>query len=84
MFENKEIACHINEVMLKVSSLLDESVALVAASNCHDEEKVKYYNIVGQIMGIIGIDVLNNIYRIHSDIKPSDYFLPEDYKQCER
>ena len=79
MFKEKQIAEEINRVMLNVSKKLDESAFLVANSSCSTEEKAGYIKTVGKILGIIGIDVLNNIYRCHPDLKPQEYLLPEDF-----
>jgi len=81
MFKDKETANRISKIMLNVSEMLDESAALIEATDCSADEKAAYYKTVGQLMGIIGIDVLNNIYRIHADIKPEEYLLPEDFKK---
>jgi hypothetical protein len=81
MFRDKETASKISKIMLNVSELLDGSVSELAVCKCLENEKEAYYRVVGQLMGIIGIDVLNQIYRMHPDIKPDDYMLPEDFKE---
>lgn len=68
----------IGQLMLPVSSILHESAAVVAASDCPDQEKAQCYKVLGQLLGTIGIDVLNRLYRIHPGIKPPDYPLPEE------
>ncbi len=77
MITDRPTAEKISQIMLEVSSLLNEAAAVMASSNCSDEEKIALYKYVGQLMGTIGLDVLNKIYRTHPAIKPPDYVLPE-------
>ena len=76
MISDKNAARQVSEVMLTVSGLLDGSVATMMASGCTDEEKSAYCAKVGKIMGLIGLDVLNHLYRQHADLKPAEYYLP--------
>lgn len=65
--------------MLEVSGLLDEVAMLVAESQgCLADEKDAYLKTIGKLMGIIGIDVLNGIFRTYPELKPEDYYLPPD------
>lgn len=78
MISDRTTAEKFSRLVLDVSSILNESAALVAASDCPDHEKAQCYKVLGQLLGTIGIDVLNPIYRIHPGIKPPDYPLPEE------
>lgn len=78
MLKDKSIAEEISKVMLKVSAELDHSCYIVANSGCSANEKGKYFNAVGRILGVIGVDILNNIFRLHPDLKPQEYLLSEE------
>jgi hypothetical protein len=65
--------------MLEASGLLNEAAALIAGSSCSEEEKQKLFLAIGAAMGTIGTEVLNEIFRTHPELKPSDFMLPEDY-----
>lgn len=76
MISDIETARKINDLLLEVSGMLDESVGLMVHSDCLASEKTKYMEIVGQVMGVIGLDMLNPLYRKHPSLKPEDYYLP--------
>ncbi|MEQ1484661.1 hypothetical protein [Methyloglobulus sp.] len=75
MIKNKTVANNISALMLEISGQLDDSVAYVA-ENCDQDDLHNYRRVIGSIMGIIGIDILNNIYREFPEIKPEEYYLP--------
>ncbi|MGP0172820.1 hypothetical protein ACSVIJ_13170 [Pseudomonas sp. NCHU5208] len=75
MIQDKAIAEKVSQLVLDASGKLNESINLVA-TNCSEEEVAEYVMVVGQLMGSIGIDILNKIYRAHPSIKPEDYYLP--------
>lgn len=75
MFKDKLIAQNVSDLMLNISGLLDQSVSFVA-TNCHEDEVKSYAQAIGSIMEIIGLDVLNHIYKDHPEIKPPEYYLP--------
>jgi hypothetical protein len=75
MIKNKIVANNISELMLDISGQLNESVAYVT-ENCDQDELQNYRRVIGNIMGIIGLDILNNIYREFPEIKPEEYYLP--------
>lgn len=77
MITNLDAAKKINALLLEVSGILDESVGVMVDSDCPDAEKSKYMQIVGELLGVIGLDVLNSLYREHPQLKPEDYFLPD-------
>ena len=75
MFSDIETAKRISELLLEASGLLDESVG-VAVSGGSEQEASEYMKTVGSLLGVIGLDVLNEIYRAHPSIKPDEYHLP--------
>lgn len=75
MFSDREVSKKISELLLEVSGLLDESVGIAVAGGA-GEEASEYMKIVGGLLGVIGVDVLNEIYRSHPSLKPVDYYLP--------
>ncbi len=75
MFNDKNIAEMVSQLVLDASGKLDESVFIVA-QNCSEAEAAEYANLIGGLMFTIGIDILNKIYKAHPDIKPEDYYLP--------
>jgi hypothetical protein len=75
MIKNKAVAEKISAIMLEISGQLDESVAYVG-ENCNEDELQSYTKVIGEIMGTIGIDILNKIYREFPEIKPEEYYLP--------
>ena len=76
MLTNFEIAGKINGLLLEASGLLDESISVVVGGDCSDAEKSRYIEIVSQLLGVIGVDLLNEIYRIHPTLLPEGYYLP--------
>ncbi len=77
MIKDPKIAKKISDVLLNVSGLLSESVGVMVDSDCTDEEKDFYVQTVGKVMGIIGLDVLNNLYEEHPSLLPEGYYLPK-------
>ena len=82
MFRNQHLAEQVRDIMLEVSSRLDQSVALVRNEGT-TEEIEQYRRCVGQLLGTIGLDVLNEIFRRHAELKPPGYMLPEDFAKRE-
>ncbi len=72
LFRDPAVAKKISDLMLNISGQLDESVAFVV-ENCAEEEAKTYAQIVGGIMGIVGLDLLNRIYKDFPQIKPTEY-----------
>jgi hypothetical protein len=66
---DKEIASQVNELMLEYSAKLDQSLKTVM-DNCSAQEFKSYRDAVGQLMGIMLLDVMNPIYKQHPDLKP--------------
>ena len=67
---NKEIAAEISDLMLECSKKLDASIDRVM-STCSEDESKRYRHAVGELMGIMLLDVMNPIYRAHPELKPS-------------
>jgi len=80
MISDKALAVTISELMLEASGALSEAAQLVAKSGSTEEEKASLLEAIGGAMGQIGIDILNPLYRAHPELKPSDFLLPEDFK----
>lgn len=78
MFTDKNTAKKINNIMLEVSELLNQSVVVMNESECTNNEKQNYIKLVGKLMAVIGLDILNEIYRKHRELKPEEYYLPEN------
>ncbi|WP_207005764.1 hypothetical protein [Trinickia mobilis] len=69
MFEKKDVAKRISELMLSIGKEVDDSLAFVQAS-CSPDEYEAYKDFVSKIMTSILLDVLNPVYQRHPDIKP--------------
>ena len=69
MILDKEIASQVSELMLEYSAKLDQSLKTVM-DNCSEQEFKSYRDAVGQLMGIMLLDVMNPIYKEHPDLKP--------------
>ena len=73
--KNKTTAELDSKLMLEISTKLEDSRAHVYA-NCDEEEWQKYGEVTGEILGIIVIDVLNEIFTDFPELKPDEYYLP--------
>ncbi|HFU8550256.1 TPA: hypothetical protein ACH7IY_001190 [Escherichia coli] len=69
MFKDKTVAAEISVLMLEIGAKLDNSVSLVQKS-CDESELNTYRSAVGEIMGRMLIDIMNPIYKQHSELKP--------------
>ena len=67
---DKEIAAEISDLMLECSKKFDASIDRVM-STCSDVEFKRYRDTVGELMGIMLLDVMNPIYQAHPELKPS-------------
>lgn len=79
MIVDRQLAERINALMLDASGALNEAAALIAGSDCTEEDKRRLFLAIGTALGAIGTEVLNEIYRLHPALKPADYMLPEDF-----
>jgi hypothetical protein len=66
---NVETAKQVSDVMLDVSSRLNQSIILVQ-DTCSAEEFKDYRRSVGAVMGEILLEVLNPLYKQHPSLKP--------------
>lgn len=66
---NKEVASQVNDLMLEFSAKLDQSLRTVMEQSTEQDFK-NYRNAVGQLMGIMLLDVMNPIYKEHPELKP--------------
>lgn len=80
---DKALAERVSTLMLEASGALSEAAELMAGSSCSDEEKRRLFLAIGTAMGVIGTEVLNEIYRSHPELKPANFMLPEDYADGE-
>ncbi|MES3024087.1 MAG: hypothetical protein V4857_21175 [Pseudomonadota bacterium] len=76
MITNPDTAKKISALLLEVSGLLDASAGIMAESDCAAVEKSNYISVVGQLLSIIGLDALNEIYQMHPHLLPPGYYLP--------
>lgn len=73
MIENFECAKRVNDLLREVSGILDESVGVLVEGECLGDERSRYAEIIGQLLGVIGLDLLNPIYQIHPQLMPEQY-----------
>lgn len=76
MIGNPETAARISDLLLEVSALLNKSVAVMVESDCAADEKTAYTRQVGELMGMLGWDILNRLYSEHPVLLPDRYYLP--------
>ena len=69
---NAETAKQVSDVMLDVSSRLNESIILVQ-DTCSEDEFKDYRRAVGAVMGEILLEVLNPLYKQHPSLKPKGF-----------
>lgn len=69
MIESAEVAKQINSLMLEYGQKLDASVQLVK-ERCSEEELRGYRKAVGEVMGLMLLDIMNPLYARHPHLKP--------------
>lgn len=67
----RELAEHINTMMLRQTVELNKSVAMVR-EKCSQEEVKAYLKPVSHIMALI-FDALDDIYKDYPDLKPDNF-----------
>ncbi len=79
MFEDKEVAHAVSDLMLEIGEKLDASVAQVQ-QRCSAAEFERYREVVGRVMGDLLLEVMNPLYLKHPEFKPEglDDFDDED------
>jgi hypothetical protein len=69
MIESAEVAMQINSLMLEYGQKLDASVRLVK-ERCTEDEFVAYRRAIGDVMGLMLLDIMNPLYARHPHLKP--------------
>ena len=69
MFEDKDLANSISNLMIETMHKFDASVAEVRSASS-EAEFLAYRRIVGKVMGDILLDVMNPIYARYPELKP--------------
>lgn len=65
----RELAEEIVRALLSASGKLDESVA--ALQGAVDEQTfLRYRGLVGQVMGLVYIEILRDLFRQYPDLEP--------------
>lgn len=72
MVENREIAFEINNRALEVSRLMNE-IVVIAQAECSSEEMRVLKLAVGRVLGELLFEILNPLYRAHSELKPDGF-----------
>ena len=70
MISDPQVAHTVSALMLEIGAKLDASVAEVQAA-CPESEFVNYRRAVGSVMGTMLLDIMNPLYALHADLKPS-------------
>lgn len=70
MYQDRELAIKLNEVLTKISVLIDEGRDLVVAGNCTDEDRLLYCRKMGKVLGVELLDVQGEIWQEHPDLVP--------------
>ena len=72
MISDPLIAKQIRDLMLEISTRIDESIALVE-TNCPPEEFQLYRRAAGCVLGATLLEILNPIVEKHTFLKPSGF-----------
>ena len=72
MISNPVIARQISNVMLEISTKIDESIAFVQ-TNCPDNEFQEYRRAAGRVLGEALLEILNPLYKRHNFLKPPGF-----------
>jgi hypothetical protein len=71
MIKDKKTAKQVSRLLLHCCSNLDQSVSLVMES-CDKQEFQEYRKIIGDVMGVLFLDILDPVYKLHPDLKPDE------------
>ncbi len=71
MFENKEVAKKINDLLLDCRVKLSDSTCFVE-ENCSAEEAEQYINAMGKVVGYMIFEIMEPIYEKHPELNPID------------
>ena len=72
MIRNENVARHVGELMLDCTTRLNASISLVQGE-CNPEEFKAYRLAVGKVMAEILLEVLNPLFEVHPELKPSGW-----------
>jgi hypothetical protein len=71
MFNKKDVAVCVNDLMIEYSIKLSDSVVMVK-QECSEEELRIYKRIIGKLMGWAFCDVMTPIYQQYPDLMPEE------------
>jgi len=71
MFEDINVAKHVNELMLEFRIRLSDSVGYVR-EKCDEEEALRYKKAIAKVLGYMIYDIAEPIYDRHPDLRPED------------
>lgn len=71
MLMDKDIALQVSNIMIELSSKLNQSIVLVQ-NNCSNEDFEAYRQKAGYIMGTIYTDIMLPIYKRYPEIEPNE------------
>jgi hypothetical protein len=71
MITNPEAARQVSALMLHVGAQLNQSVAVVQ-NLCDRTEFERYRSAVGDVMGVMLLDIMNPLYAMHPELKPPE------------
>lgn len=77
MIADKQLAGHINALMLEVSRRIDESI-LTVQQECSFEEFESYRRACAKVLTDILLEILNPIHKIHPELMPGGMKMQED------
>ena len=70
MFENKDVARGVSDLMVDIGARLDASLSAVR-DDCSAAEFKAYRAVVARLLGDMLLDVMNPIYARHPELKPA-------------
>jgi hypothetical protein len=71
----KSVASEVSGYVLEVNRLLNRAAAAVTKSTSTEESAV-FNRAIGEVLGVLLLEVVNPLYRAHPDLKPSDLYVP--------
>lgn len=70
MIQNEQTAQKISDLMQEIGAKLNDSVALVQCTGT-SQELAEYRAAVGQLMGVMLLDIMDPVYALHPSLRPS-------------
>ena len=71
MFESKNVARDVSDLMVDIGRQLDASLSGVR-EGCSADEYKAYLAVVARMLGDMLLDVMNPIYARHPELKPAE------------